>query len=238
MTRQRQHPISRVKFWKKYILLFCAVLSCMALSSCFDLVEQVDMKTDGSGAIKATLNMSKSRSKVASLMKLKSVNGINIPSEATIKKEMETAVKLLRNTTGISNVQYNLDFNNYIATISCDFQSINALNDFTKTLSKQFNSQITSYNSYEFNNNTQSFKRNYTYMPSIGKEFSKLSAEDRKIFDEAYYTNIVRFNSPVKSSSHQEAKIASNRKAVLLKVKATDLITGKANLSNQITLTK
>src|SRR5690606_21277068 len=147
-----------------------------------------------SGAIKATLNMSKSRSKVASLMKLKSVNGINIPSEATIKKEMETAVKLLRNTTGISNVQYNLDFNNYIATISCDFQSINALNDFTKTLSKQFNSQITSYNSYEFNNNTQSFKRNYTYMPSIGKEFSKLSAEDRKIFDEAYYTNIVRFN--------------------------------------------
>src|SRR5690606_1097466 len=97
---------------KKYMGVLL-IIGCLTLSSCFDLVEQIDMNHQGAGTIKATLNLSKSRTKVASLLKMKQFNGIHIPSEATIKQEMEQVVRTLKSTAGISGVQYNLDFHNY-----------------------------------------------------------------------------------------------------------------------------
>lgn len=217
--------------------LFIIVGSCL-LSSCFDLVEQIDMKQDGSGSIKATLNLSKSKTKVASLMKLKTVNGINIPSQATVKQEMENAVRSLKATTGINNVQYSLDFNNYIATLSCNFKSVQALNEFSNTLSKQFKAKITSYNSYAYQASTPAFVRNYKYMPDIAKEFAKIPNEDQKLFAEAFYTNIIRFEKNIKSQTNKSAKVSSNGNAVFLKVPATALINGSVSLANTITLTK
>lgn len=227
-----------MKQFKRTFLFLLFIAHTALLSSCFDLVEQIDMNNDGSGQIKATLNLSKSRTKVASLMKLKSVNGINIPSQATVKQEMEKAVRTLKATAGISNVQYSLDFNNYIAILSCDFKSVQALNEFSNTLSQQFKTKITSYNSYKFDPATQTFVRNYKYVPDIAKEFAKIPSADQKLFDEAYYTNIIRFNKNIKSQSNKVAKLSSNSRAVFLKVKATNLINGSTSLSNTITLTK
>ncbi|VTP97448.1 hypothetical protein [Sphingobacterium daejeonense] len=127
---------------KKVYLLFIGVFISMSLSSCFDIVEEINMKSDGSGAIVGTLNMSKSRTKVSSLMKLDKIDGFKIPNQAEIRKQVTTLVQLLKNTKGISNVKYKLDFTNYIASISCDFQDVNALNAYTATLAKHFKSNL------------------------------------------------------------------------------------------------
>lgn len=214
------------------------VIGCLTLSSCFDLVEQIDMDYRGAGSIKATLNLSKSRTKVASLLKMKRFNGIDIPSETDIKQEMEKVVRTLKSTQGISNVQYNLDFNNYIATLSCNFENIQALNDFSKTLSSQFKIQITSYNSYRYDPASLTFTRSYTYTPNLAKEFSRIPNEDKNLFADAYYTNIIRFDKNIQSQRHKDAKISANKRAVLLKAKAVDLINGSTNLTNTITLVK
>lgn len=223
---------------KRFPLLIMLIIGCLTLSSCFDLVEQIDMKQSGTGTIKATLNLSKSRTKVASLLKMKQFNGIDIPSEATIKQEMEKVVRTLKSTQGISDVQYNLDFNNYIATLSCHFEHVQALNDFSKTLSNQFKTQLTSYNSYRYDRASQTFTRSYTYTPNLAKEFAKIPGEDKDLFAEAYYTNIIRFDKNIQSQSNKNAKISANKQAVLLKVKATDLINGSTSLTNTITLVK
>ena len=223
---------------KRLFPLLIAMMSCCLLTGCFDLVEQIDMKQDGSGTIKATLNLSKSKTKVASLMKLKSVNGIKIPSQATVKSEMENAVKTLKATNGISNVQYSLDFTNFIATLSCNFKSIQALNEFSNTLSKQFKIKLTSYNSYAYNNATHVFSRKYTYAPDIAKQFAKIPNDDQQLFKDAYYTNIIRFENTVKSQVNKSAKVSSNSKGVLLKIPATNLINGSTSLANTITLSK
>ncbi|MFD2539158.1 hypothetical protein [Sphingobacterium chuzhouense] len=220
---------------KKYMGILL-VIGCLTLSSCFDLVEQIDMNHKGAGTIKATLNLSKSRTKVASLLKMKRFNGIDVPSETDIKQEMEKVVGTLKSTRGISDVQYNLDFNNYIATLSCSFENVQALNDFSKTLSAQFKIQITSYNSYRYDSASQTFTRSYTYAPNLSKEFSKIPNEDKNLFADAYYTNIIRFDKNVQSQRHKGAKISANKRAVLLKVKAVDLINGSTNLTNTITL--
>src|SRR5690606_7446777 len=135
------------------------VIGCLSVSSCFDLVGQIDMDHQGAGTIKATLNLSKSRTKVASLLKMKQFNGIHIPSETTISQEMEKVVRTLKSTQGISDVQYSLDFNNYIATLSCHFENVQALNDFSKTLSGQFKILITSNNSYIYELPSQTITR-------------------------------------------------------------------------------
>jgi len=96
----------KLKSFSRLIILICC---CSLLTSCFDFIEDINLNANGSGSIKATLNLSKSSTKVASLMKLKSVNGIQIPTKEKIKSETEDMIRILKNTPGISQVQYNLD---------------------------------------------------------------------------------------------------------------------------------
>lgn len=211
------HYEKKIRLKIKILLLS---ITCMLFTSCFDLVEEIDMKADGSGSIKATLNLSKSKTKVASLMKMKSVNGLTIPSQATIKSETATIIKILQSTPGISRVNHTLDFTNFIATISCDFTSVTALNSFTKTLAQHFKSPLGNNHSYSYNNKSLTFGRQYTYASSMSKEFSKLSQNDRKLFDDAFYTQIVRFDKSVKSQNNPTAKLSATKKSRSLKNKS------------------
>lgn len=219
-------------FWRLIILICC----CSLLTSCFDFIEDINLNANGSGSIKATLNLSKSSTKVASLMKLKSVNGIQIPTKEKIKSETEDMIRILKNTPGISQVQYSLDFNNYIATVSCNFASVNALNNFSKALGTHFKSALGNNNSYSYDAKTGTFTRTYTHSPALSKEYARISETDRKYFNDAFYTQIIRFDKTIKSQKHESAKISSSAKAVLLKLKATDIASGKASLANTITL--
>ena len=91
-----------VNFSRLLILLLVSVL----LSGCFDVVEEVTMHNNGAGTIKATMNLSKSKTKVASLMKLDKVDGVKIPTQGDIRREMAAIVSILQKTPGISNVRH------------------------------------------------------------------------------------------------------------------------------------
>src|SRR5690606_16584196 len=97
--------ILRFNMVKKIVQNLLVICSVWMLTGCFDVVEEVDLNSDGSGKIKATVNLSKSKTKVASLMKLDKVDGIKIPSKTEIQKEADAIVRLLKQTSGISDVQ-------------------------------------------------------------------------------------------------------------------------------------
>lgn len=221
---------------KKLLIGLLLFVACFSLSSCFDIVEEIDMKANGSGTIKGTLNLSKSKTKAASLMKLDKIDGFKIPSESEIRKEVNTMVNLLKNTKGISNVNYRLDFNNYIASISCDFQNVQALNAYTKTLGTHFKSRFNENTSYAYDTKTKTFVRSYKHSAEAKKEFSKLQTENRKSFDQAFYTSIYRFDRSVAKQASSVAKVSPNKKAVMLKTSIPSLISGQVNLANSIVL--
>lgn len=221
---------------KRTLTILIGILCFLSLSSCFDVVEEIDLKANGSGRIQGTLNLSKSSTKVASLMKLDKIDGIKIPNQAEIRKEMNTIVGLLKNTKGISNVRHQLDFNNYIASISCDFANVEALNAYTQTLSNHFKAKINSYSSYSYNAQTKVLQRNYKHSPEAKKEFDKLRPENQKAFDNAFFTSIYRFENPVQSQKNSLAKVSSSGKAVMLRVSIPNLVNAKANLTNTIDL--
>ncbi|WP_286833030.1 hypothetical protein [Sphingobacterium sp. UBA7038] len=222
----------------RFYVIICAVVMVLTASSCFDFVEQIDLKSDGSGHIAATLNLSKSKTKVASLMKMKSIKGIQIPSQADMEKEIRSAVQLLKQTKGISNVQYSTDFTNYIVNISCDFSQIESLNAFSDILANRFKTKISNSNRYYYNAQSHVFERKFMASADWKAKFNQLGNDNTTQFADAFYTQIVRFEKPVVSQANSLAKVAGNKKGVLLKLPFMDLVYGKSSLANKITLTK
>ncbi|MHC5201540.1 hypothetical protein [Myroides sp. LJL119] len=216
------------------IIFFVGI--CFSLTSCFDFIEDITIKNNGSGHIKATLNISQSKTKLASVMNLESIYGYKIPSKEKVEQTVQEIVSLLENTPGITNVNYTLDLTNFIATLSCDFSNIKALNVFSKTIEQKFGSKLQLAKSYQYDTQKKVFTRSYNYDPSFSKALEKFDLKDKDSFNSASYTQIFRFQQAIKSSNNPSANVSGNKQNVMLKQKVVDLLDGKAVLSNTIEL--
>lgn len=188
-----------------------------------------------------TFNLSKSKSKIASIMLLDSVNGYKVPTKKDIGMVLDDAEKHLKTISGISNIKKTKDFENYIFTISCDFKKITNLDAVFKDLiSKQNKTSKTNFNTtnFSFDTKTNSFKRSFSYDGSIKRTFYKLKKEDQEIFKNASFTSIYRFENSVTNTSNKNSKTAPNKKAVFLKTDAMSLILGQKSIANTIQLSK
>lgn len=221
--------------YKGFIYLLLITTSFLMVS-CFDVVEEIDLKSNGSGRIKAIVNLSKSKTKVASLMKLGQIDGVKIPSEKELRTEVNKVSSVLKNTKGISNVHTTLDFTNYIGTISCDFTDISALNEFTKALSAQFKTSVSDYSRYSYNANTKTFTRTTKSNISDKKKLEKWTSDNKESIKDAFYTSIYKFDNSVLSQNNKQSKVSSNKKAVMFKSSIIDIINSKVDLSNTVKL--
>ena len=224
---------------KGFFKFFIVFISLTLFTSCFEILEEIKLNADGSGNMLVTFNLSQSKSKVASLMLLDSVNGYKVPSKEDIGSALKEAKKHLKTIEGISNITTTTDYDNYIFTISCNFSATANIDAVFKDLISKHNKKSkTNFNTTNFSFNANTFKRSFSYDDSIKRNFNKLNAEDRKIFEDASYTTIYRFEDDVKQVSNTNAKIAPNKKAVFLKVDLLSLILGKKNITNTIQLSK
>lgn len=169
-------------------------------------------------------------------MKMKTVNGHTVPTKDDIKNKIEDVENIIKKTSGIKDVKTTLDFENFIATFTCNFNNINSLNNAVKNISdKEKNTKGVEKN-YEYNAGTNTFSRLSRF--SLKDEYQKLSTADKEIFANATYTGIFRFQNDVASVSNKESKIAGNKRAVMLKQNALDIITNKKTIENKISLIK
>lgn len=222
------------QFYK--LLLFIVLIP--ALSSCFEIVEEINMRNNGTGDVTLTINLSQSKTKVASVMLLDSVQGYKVPSKQKIQSELAEAVAYLKKSEGISNVKSSSDFTNYIATISFTFKDVSNINNITKNILAKQKIKATNTSSYSFNKVTKIFSRKYQPMANAKSEFNKLKNQDKAVFNGAMYTSIYRFESPVTNVSNPASNVSKSKKAVMLKSNIMSLINGKVNVSNQIQLLK
>jgi len=222
------------QFYKLLLFIFLIPI----LSSCFEVVEEITLKNDGTGDVVLTINLSQSKTKVASVMLLDSVQGYKVPSKQKIQQELNEAVAYLKKSEGISNVKSTSDFSNYIATISFSFKDVSNINNITKNILAQQKIKATNTSSYSYNKTTKTFNRKYQPVSTAKTEFNKLKAKDKAVFNGATYTSIYRFESPVTSSTNPASNVSKSKKAVMLKSSIMDLINGKINVSNTIQLSK
>ncbi|WP_257670122.1 hypothetical protein [Parapedobacter tibetensis] len=217
----------------RYLLLLPI---CLMFHSCFQIIEEISVQPNGSGTVVLTANLSQSRSKLASVMLLDSINGHKIPSKQDIRSEMEEAVKILRGMKGISQVSHTMDFDKYIATIRFSFAQVANLNDITTIIFEKLKVKSANNSAYTYHTVSKTFNRHYSYEAKAKSEYNKLKSADKEIFQNAMYTSIYRFDDTVLKQSNGNAKISASKKAVMLQCPILDLIDGKINISNNIQL--
>ena len=223
---------------KQFYKLLLFIFLIPTLSSCFEVVEEINLRNDGTGDVILTINLSQSKTKVASVMLLDSVQGYKVPSKQKIQKELAEAVAYLKKSEGISNVKSSSDFTNYIATISFTFKDVSNINNITRNILAKQKIKATNTSSYSFNKATKTFARKYQPVTTAKSEFNKLKNQDKAVFNGAMYTSIYRFESPVTNVTNLASNLSKTKKAVMLKGSITNLINGKVNASNQIQLSK
>ncbi|WP_353128441.1 hypothetical protein [Parapedobacter pyrenivorans] len=222
---------------KKGRALLIVFLPCLLVfASCFQIVEDVTVRKDGSGDAVFTANLSQSKTKLASIMLLDSVNGYKVPSRADIRNQLMKLEEELKEIEGIFNVTHSVDFDKFIATIRFSFTDVDKLNRISNNIFEEMKISPANKSSYAYRNDTRTFSRIYMHEPKAKLEFDKMKEADKEIFKSATYTSIYRFDRQVISQSNTSAKLASSKKAVMLQGSVLDLINGKNNITNHIKL--
>lgn len=218
---------------KNILKILFVTLPLLVLTSCFDILDKVNMKADGSGEYTLILNASKSKTRLASISKMETINGRKVPKRPEIEAKVNEAANIFKLTPGISNVKTSMDFDNYIIKLSCNFSKIENINAGLERLKarniigKMIPTQI-----YNQNLAKKVFIRNK--VNTFKSEYDKMSRADREIFNEARYVSILQFENAVKSQSNTTYSISPNRKAVKLEANIIDLILQKKQLQNNI----
>lgn len=215
-------------------LLFTIIL--FTFSSCFEIVEELRINANGSGNIQLTFNFSQSKTKLASLMKLDSVNGYKVPSKAELQAEMQNIQRQLKAIPGISNVKHQLNFDQFIGTLSFDFTDVKLVNKATQIVATSYKIKNASLPNYSFNKDLQQLVRTYATNNVTLQNFKKLKKEDKEVFNSAQLTSIIRFQKNIIKSSNANAVIAKNKQAVMQKVPILSLIQNQHSINQTILL--
>jgi hypothetical protein len=218
-------------------IALCVLLS-ICCTSCFEVIEDISIKKDGSGNMKLTLNFSQSKTKIAAMMLMDSVQGHKVPGRSEIEESMQEAVAKLKTMKGISNVTQQTDFNNYIATISFSFKNTADINNLTKKLLGEYNVNTNIAATYAYDPEKAKFTRTYQHSKEVKEQFSKMKERDKEILRSASYISIFRFEEAISSYSNQAAKLSKNQQAVMQRMPLYDLASGKADITNQIQLSR
>lgn len=219
-----------------WLVVFSTIVLFL-FSGCFEILEEVTIHENGSGNATVTLNISQSKTRLASIMLMDSINGYNVPTEAEIRRHIQELAQMIKKTKGVSNVSTVINFDDYIFSLSCDFATVNVLNKVLSSISsKQDAAMMAKKKPFSFDKSRKTFSRNYHY--NIASEFKKIKKDDQEILKGASVTTIYRFDKPVVSTKNKACKVAKSKKAVFLRVSAEDLIKGRKNIKNQIQLGK
>lgn len=216
-----------------YLLLF----SCLfLLQGCFEIIETVFLKNDGSGNFQLVVNLSKSKTRLNSIIKMQTINGHNVPGKNEIRYRITEIEKTVAKTPGLSGVKTSVDFENYIATLSCNFGKVSQLNAAVKNVYDKENGKLKGVEkTYDYDAATNTFSRINKF--SIQDDYKKLSNADKEVFATANYTAIYKFEATVVGASNKGTQISPSKKATMLKQNALDIITEKKSVENKITLT-
>jgi len=171
------------------------------------------------------------------MISMKSINGHKVPSKAEIAARVNEIKASVANTAGLSNVETTLDMDNFIASVSCNFNNVQSLNNAVVKLGTKDGRKTAGLETiYSFDASANIFSRWNKF--SFKELYNKMSNADKEVFAASEYTAIYKFESTVDHNTNPSAKISANKKAVMLRLNILDVVTGKISPANSIQLHK
>lgn len=200
---------------KSFFLSFFACL--FLLSSCIEIVDDLQINEDGSGTLKYNINLSSSKVKINSYLALDSLDGKKVPSIEEISTKLNTWINELKKEDGIQSATLDSDFTQFIFRLKIDFENLQKLESGIKSVVKKHDEkgkiQGMEHIWISFTGNQLERKTPNAYK----QKAHQLKKEEISLLKEGSYTSIVRFPKEIERSSHPKAKISKNRKAVMVR---------------------
>lgn len=218
-------------YLKSITLVFTAIL---LFSSCFELREEVNLKEDGTGDLKLIVNLSESKENVKKYLGTENAGGVEVPNQENIDKILNHVMVVLRGVKGLDNVDSKSDYNDYVFTVSANFNNLDAVNQAVTNVSKQLSYLfVPPLESKNFSFSDGQFKRHFDY-PISADEYNELPSMQRYVMESARAVSIYRFGKTIRDYSNEKAMLSPSKKAIKLEAKLSELASGTATLENQI----
>jgi len=208
-----------------FILLFL-------LTSCVELIDEIQLNNDGSGKFKYVINLSQSRSNVSSMLLLDSINGKKNLKLPEIKQKINSFKLTLAKQEGISNVIVVENYTDYIIKFECNFENLDKLK-------KAFENSLQESNTTKKTENWVNFDKKLFYRTtpeyavSFLKDFYVNYGEKLK---NGSYTSIVRFQNEIYSFSNKLSLKSKSGMAIMTKVTPNELVENPYVLDNNIVI--
>lgn len=202
-----------------------------SLSSCFEIIEELDLKKDHSGDFTYTLNMSASRLELNTILKLDSFKGRAIPSAKDITADMDKAILLIRQSSGINKAVYTKNWEDYIFEFKIGFDSLAALD---RALNQTYQKLSKSKEPLKDRLLMANGRLKRTSRLNRLSWFKKLNSKEIQDLSKANYTCVYRFQEKIKSQSNTHANTSKNGMASLLKSDIKSLLKQQKSVANTI----
>lgn len=222
----------------KSIFAKLSVILFFGLTSCIEIIDDISFNSDGSGTFKYNINLSSSRVKINSILALDSLDGKKVPSLDDIKNKLNEIRDQIITQKGLSNVQFEANYTDFIFKISCDFDSFENLQKAVALIAKSENKGEAIP---ELDENWLVFEKEKLVrsIPQITiKKTSQINKTDSELLRNGSYTSITRFEDEVKTFDNTSGLLSKNKKAVMLKTDPYSLTQNPRLLDNTIYLVK
>jgi hypothetical protein len=217
---------------------FYVTLLLFSLGSCIEIIDDISIKSDGSGTFKYTVNLSASKIRINSVLALDSLDGKKVPSIAEIQEKIEFYKGKIEKKEGISNVKVETNYNDFILKFQCDFTNVQALQKAVReiVIEESREKNIAGLDHTWLSWDGMKLVRS---VPDLAAETTnRFKAEDTEALQKGSYISITRFDRPVEKFENKLAQLSANKLAVKVATNPYTLSQNGKILENTIYLIK
>lgn len=221
---------------KKIVFYVALLIGSLSFTGCFEILEEVNMASDGSGDLKVTINLSQSKTTLENYLKMGEFQGHSIPTIQEIKGEIAKVQNTLRSVAGLSAVEVKSNFTDYIFEIKGHFSNVQVLNVAINEVAKSMNR--TPFHTLELDNfdyTGKSFRRYFNY-PLTVVEFDEIPSMYQYVLDTGKLTSIYRFDRDIRACTNGDALISPSKHSVKLETSIGQMIRGERTIANSVIL--
>lgn len=220
----------------KLRFIFVIATLMVSLTSCIEIIDDLSLRSDGSGTFKYTVNLSSSKVKINSYLALDSLDGKRVPSIEEISSRISAVIESLEKREGISNLSFDANYDDFILKLSFDFKSVKQLQQAIKdvVLEESREKAIKELDETWITADDAAFERS---IPKINLDrVNQLKADEIAELREGKYTSITRFESEIEKCANESSAISKSKKAVMLRTDVYSLSQNTTLLDNTIYL--
>ncbi|TAE02813.1 MAG: hypothetical protein EAZ97_02215 [Bacteroidetes bacterium] len=218
---------------KKNLIVIAFVFIAFCCSSCFEIIEEIEVNADGSGKFGMTINASQSKGNLSSLMKLDSIQGQKIPKKEQIDPEIEKFRQKFASMEGISKVVISTDYSNFIISLKCEFKTVANLDKAIIDMIKSYDKKRADlpYGNLTYDKKTLERKIPYDW----SKDYGNINAQAKDVLTKASYVGIFRMPAAIKNPTvPADLVISPSKKSAMLKYTLLQLASGSKTANVKI----